>query len=273
VGKRVAEASLNDLRHFGNEVRVARQGKRISQKALGNSAGGYSISYVSKVEAGAILCSERFAQGCDVVFNTNGVFARLREKITERSDPSWFRPYLQLEGEARTILDYSMTLVMGLLQTEGYATAIYRAQNPLMTPEEIKKNVDSRLGRRKVLSRERPPLLWTVLHENCLSTKVGNDGVMADQLTHLLGEAQSPSINVQVLPGGVLPPAWASFTLLTFEDKSSMVYSETIMSGQMTDEMESVAAARDIYDRLRAEALPEAQSLALIGKYLEEYTR
>jgi hypothetical protein len=240
---------------------------------LGRSAGKYSESYVSKVEAGAMLCSEKFAKGCDLVFASNGLFERMRERIIKRGHPSWFRPYARLEDEAVAILDYSASLVMGLLQTAEYAEAVFRAQNPRLTAEEIESKVASRIRRRDVMSREKPPLLWVVLHESCLRTKVGSDRVMGDQLKHVLTAARSPHVTVQVLPFSTTPPAVDSFTLLTFADRSTMVYVDTIMSGQMTNDLQSVSHVDDVYDRLRAEALPRAESIALISEYVEGYTR
>ncbi|MGP3971114.1 helix-turn-helix domain-containing protein [Streptomyces sp. 6N223] len=264
---------LNDLEHFGIEVREARKGRKITQKQLGRSAGKYSESYVSKVEAGALLCSEKLASGCDLVFASNGLFERLRERIVKRGHPSWFRPYAKLEEEAVSILDYSASLIMGLLQTREYAEAVFRAQNPRWTSEAIEAKAPSRLKRRDVLAREKPRLLWVVLHESCLRTQVGSARVMEDQLKHVLKEAQSPGVTIQVLPFGTTPPAVDSFTLLTFADRSTMVYADTIMQGQMTDELGSVTHVDEIHDRLRAEALPRAESLALIGTYMEGFTR
>ncbi|MEO3753362.1 helix-turn-helix transcriptional regulator [Streptomyces sp. B6B3] len=269
----MSEENLNDLAHFGVEVREARKGRKLTQRQLGRSAGKYTESYVSKVEAGAILCSERFACGCDLVFTTNGLFARMRERIVKRGDPSWFRPYARMEREAVSILDYSAGLIMGLLQTAEYAEAVFRAQNPRLSDEEVSVRVASRLRRREVMSREVPPLLWVILHESCLRTRVGGDEVMAEQLRHLLAEVQSPHVTVQVLRFGATPPAADSFTLLRFKDRSTMAYADTLMSGQMTDEIGSVTMADEVYDRLRAEALPPAESLALIGEYVEGYTR
>jgi transcriptional regulator with XRE-family HTH domain len=262
---------LNDLAHFGVEVREARKGRKITQKQLGRSAGKYSESYVSKVEAGALMCSEKFASGCDLVFDSNGLFERLRDRIIKRGHPSWFRPYARLEEEAVSILDYSASLIMGLLQTAEYAEAVFRAQNARMSRDEIDAKVASRLQRREVMARENPPLLWVVLHESCLRTRVGSDRVMSEQLKHVLSEAESPHITVQVLPFSATPPAADSLTLLTFADRSTMAYADTLMYGQMTDELEVVTLVDEVYDRLRAESLPPAESIALISEYLESY--
>jgi hypothetical protein len=207
------------------------------------------------------------------VFDTNGIFERLRERIARRGTPSWYRPYLKLEGEAVAILDYSAGFVMGLLQTPEYAAAVFRTAHPEYSPETVEKKVAERLRRREVLTREKKPAsFWLVLHEASLRTQVGDARIMRDQLAHILKEVENRHVTVQVLPFDTTPPVEGSFTLLTLADQSTLFYSEAVLSGQMTDNEATVARAREIYDRLRAEALPTAQSLALVRSYLEGYT-
>jgi uncharacterized protein DUF5753 len=74
-----------------------------------------------------------------------------------------------------------------------------------------------------------------------------------------------------VLPFSAAPPAADSLTLLTFADRSTMAYADTLMYGQMTDELEVVTLVDEVSDRLRAECLPPAESIALISEYLESY--
>lgn len=263
---------LNDLEHFGNEVREARKSRKLTQKQVGTGAGGYSESYVSKVEAGAILCSEKFACGCDLVFGMNGMFERLRERITKRDHPSWFAPYAGMEREARVVLHYSASLIMGLLQTKAYAEAVTHTQHPEWSHEKVEARVAARLRRREILARANPPKLWVVLHETCLRMRIGGDDVMTGQLRSLLADAQAPRITIQVLPFTTTPPVTENYTLLTLADKSVIAYADTPLSGQVTDDAEEVAGLDGLYDLLRAEALPPAESAALISTYLERYT-
>jgi transcriptional regulator with XRE-family HTH domain len=272
VEEQAPQQVLNDLQHFGNEVREARQGKGLTQKQLGKGAGNYSESYVSKVEAGALLCSEKFANGCDLVLGSSGIFARLRERITKRDHPAWFQPRADLEREARSILEYSANLIPGLLQTAEYAEALTRAQHPEMSEEQLAARVNARGRRREILTWVRPPKLWVVLHETTLLTRIGGDQLMTDQLTGVLADARAPRITVQVLPFARTPPVTEAFTLLAFSDRSAIAYADTAMSGQVTDEAEAVTRLDGIYDRLRAEALPPAESAALISTYLERYS-
>lgn len=103
---------------------------------------------------------------------------------------------------------------------------------------------------------------------------VGGPEVIAAQLAHLLKEAESPHITLQVLPFAVgVPPAAESFTLLTFDEGPNVAYADTVMAGQLIDSPEAVANATATYDRLRAAVLPPGQSLSTIRSVMEEYTR
>ncbi|MCT2591058.1 helix-turn-helix transcriptional regulator [Streptomyces sp. N2-109] len=256
---------------FGCEVRAWRLHVELSQRELGDKA-NYGQQYVAKVEAGERLASPEFATACDRVFGTPGVFARLRRRASQWGYPDWFVPYLQMERSATGILDYSASLVMGLLQTEDYARAVFRATHPRASAEEIDAKVGRRLKRREVLEGDTPPLLWCVLNETCLRTAVGGNAVMCQQLGHLLAQSESPHITLQVLPFGMgAPPSAESFTVLTFDEGPSVAYADTLIAGQLIDSVTAVADATATYDWLRAVAMHPDESLAMIRRVMEDY--
>ncbi|WP_431774972.1 helix-turn-helix domain-containing protein [Streptomyces cucumeris] len=258
---------------LGAEVRTWRLQAELSQRELGLKA-NYGQQYVAKVEAGERLASPEFADACDQIFATPGTFARLRQRASQHGYPDWFVPYVQLERQATGISNYSATLVMGMLQTPEYAREVFQAVHPRERASEIDAMVEGRLRRREVMEKDSPPLLWCVLNEACLRTVVGGAVVMAAQLAHLLKEAESPHITLQVLPFAVgAPPAAESFTLLTFDEEPNIAYADTATAGQLIDSPEAVASATATYDRLRAAALHPDGSLSMIRRVMEEYAR
>ncbi|WP_030812584.1 helix-turn-helix domain-containing protein [Streptomyces sp. NRRL S-337] len=265
---------LNPLQRFGRDVRQVRLARKLTQKHLANAT-GYTNGYVSKVESGTLLPrpSMKFAKGCDTVFGTGELFAGLLQRIEEGDHPSWFVPYAHLEGKASRILDYSTNVVKGLLQTEGYARAIFRSYFGHEEDEAIEGKVAARLRRREVFERDNPPFLWTIVHEACLRTVVGGAEIMAGQLDYLLRAAASPRIKLQVIPFSAGAPAASTrpFTVLRFTDSRAVLYTETRVGGRMHDSAQTVDAALDDYDLLRAHALSPDQSGALIKTLLEEY--
>ncbi|WP_030415016.1 helix-turn-helix domain-containing protein [Streptomyces sp. NRRL S-1448] len=266
--------NLNPLQRFGRDVRQVRLARKLTQKHLGHSM-GYSEAYVSKVESGTLTPrpSEKFAMGCDVAFGTGELFAGMLRRLDEGDHPSWFVPYLNLERKASRILDYSANLVMGLLQTEDYARSVFQVSNPRATAEGVEGKVAARIGRREVFEQPSPPLLWIILNEAGLRTVVGGASIMAGQLEYLLTSAESPHIKLQVLPFSAGAPAAHAkpFTVLRFTDAPTVLYTETRVGGRMHDSAQTVDAALDDYDLLRAHALSPDQSLTLIKTLLKEY--
>ncbi|MDT0342241.1 helix-turn-helix domain-containing protein [Streptomyces litchfieldiae] len=265
---------IDGYAYFGLEVKEARLHAKLTQKGLADET-HYQPPYISKVENGLLLGSAQFAAACDRVFNTSGFFARMRERINRREHPSWFEPYVKWEAQAESILDYSANLVTGILQTEDYAYAIYRHAHPTSSEQWVKRKVEARLRRREALDRPNPPLLWVILDESCLHRRIGGTQVMREQLGHLLGEAESPQITLQVLPFSTgAAPAAESFILLTFAEDPPLLYEESWSGGHVIDSSAQVAAASAAYDRLRADAMSPDDSRALIKKVmLEEYSR
>ncbi|MCX4910162.1 helix-turn-helix transcriptional regulator [Streptomyces sp. NBC_00878] len=263
---------MNPLRSFGLDVREVRTSHGMSQKGLGHST-GYSESYVSKVEKGAVVPSEKFARGCDLAFNTGNLFTRQLMRLLKGDHPSWFVPYLQLERRASQILDYSNAFVMGMLQTPAYAGAVFRATHPRESSDVIKGRIEARTRRRDVMERDAPPLLWVILHEAVLRAVVGGPEVMQAQLEHLLVDTESPHVTVQVLPFKAgAPAASLPFNVLSQNDGQSVMYSESRGQGHVTDSAAAVAEAQATYDRLRAAALSPEDSVALIREAMEAYT-
>ncbi|WP_406476015.1 helix-turn-helix domain-containing protein [Streptomyces platensis] len=265
---------LNPLQRFGRDIKQVRLARKLTQKQLGKAT-GYSEGYVSKVESGTLLPrpSEKFAKGCDLTFGTGELFAGLLRRIEEGDHPSWFVPYLNLERKASRILDYSTNIVKGLLQTEGYAQAIFEAYFSREEAEVIEGKVTARLRRQEVFELSTPPSLWTIVHEACLRTVVGGAEVMAGQLEYLLTAATSPHIKLQVMPFSAGAPAASTrpFTVLRFTDSRTVLYTETRVGGRMHDSAQTVDAALDDYDLLRAHALSPDRSVALIKTLLKEY--
>ncbi|WP_411140386.1 helix-turn-helix domain-containing protein [Streptomyces sp. x-80] len=261
---------LNPLQRFGLDVKRVRLGRKLTQKQLGKAT-GYSDAYVSMVESGKVMASAKFASGCDLAFGTNGLFAGMLRRIDEGDHPSWFVPYLNLERKASRILAYSTNLVTGIVQTDDYARAVFRTSNPRATAEGIEDKVAARLRRRAVFDLD--TLLWVILHEACLRTVVGGAEVMAGQLDYLLTVAASPDVELQVMPFSAGVPATSTlpFTVLRFPESPTVLYTETRVGGRMHDSAQTVDAAVDDYDLLRAHALSPDRSLALITTLLKEY--
>ncbi|GLF99355.1 helix-turn-helix domain-containing protein [Streptomyces yaizuensis] len=263
---------LTPVEIFGVDVREMRLARRMSVRGLG-AAVGYSGAYVSKVERATIVPSAKFAEGCDRAFGTGAMMARQRQSAVEGDHPTWFVPYLQHERKASRIFTYSTLYVMGMLQTPEYARALYRRGPSRFSSSTIDAKVLERASRREVLDRTdpAPPVLWVVLHEASLRVVMGGPQIMERQLKRLLEDAERPNVTLQFMPFGCPPATDAPFTLLAFDDAPTVLHAEGPQGGRPQDTPKITSAAIDTYDRLRAEALGQSESLTRIRKILEEY--
>ncbi|GAA2934668.1 helix-turn-helix transcriptional regulator [Streptomyces thioluteus] len=255
---------------FGREIRYAREARGWTQEMLASKL-WVQQPYVSKVERGQQLASPQFAEQCDKVFGTPGVYARMRQRAADAGNPVWMIPYLQFERRAVSICDYSPTLVPGILQTPEYAEAVYRAASPNDPVDRIQQRVDDRMRRRELFDGPNPPSLWVVLHEAALWSDMGGPDVMRGQLRHLVSVIEHPLITVQVFPLGDTPARRAPFILLKQQNGAEVLYAESYVQGQVHDAPEVVAEARATYDRLRANALSLPDSLSVIRHLMEAY--
>jgi len=267
-----AQEPANGAVYFGEETKALREALRLSQEQFADKL-HYRQAQVSKVENGAVLASEAFADAMDRVAGTPGVYARLRAKLSKQGHPEWFVPYITLEESASGITDYSCTFLMGLLQTPEYARAVIRAAFPRETADQIERRVELRIRRQVVIERDAPPLLWVVIHEAVLRACVGGRDVMIGQLEHLIAQMASPHVTVQVLPYRAgAAPSHLPFTLLSLNDTPHAVYTETpTHGGQVDDSPNVVTTAVGMFDRLRMAALSEEESLTLIRKIMEDH--
>ncbi|WP_019546092.1 Scr1 family TA system antitoxin-like transcriptional regulator [Streptomyces sulphureus] len=261
-------------RTFGQDVQRMREARGVSQEGLARAV-GYSRTYVSKVESGTIMPSTRFAEGCDKVFNTGGLFATQLLRITEGQHVSWFAPYVDTEREASAVHDYSIAFIMGMLQTTEYARAVFERGPLLLSAEEIEARVAKRVQRREILQREEPARVWVVLHEACLRARIGSPWTMVEQLDHIRAELKRhPTLTVQVLPYESAAGATnIPFTVFENFESPPVVYVEGPQGARPYGADAVVSNAWQSLESLRACALGPHDSDLYIGTVRDEHAR
>ena len=198
---RVLDPGSSLLAFFGAELRRRRSAAGMSQEQLGHAV-NYSAALVGRVEVGERVPGPDFARRCDEVLDSGGLFAHLRESMNSdvHAYPTWFREFVEREREAASIREFNALAVPGLLQTEEYARALFRACKPADSDEEIGQHVAARLERQAILDRPKPPMLWAVVDEGVLRRPVGGPETFCRQLTHLARVGKRPGIVFQVMP-------------------------------------------------------------------------
>ncbi|WP_030387335.1 helix-turn-helix domain-containing protein [Streptomyces sp. NRRL S-241] len=257
---------------LGAELRVARERAGMSQAELGERL-FVSGSFIGQLEAGTRRMHLEFARQIDEILDTDGFFVRNCEAAAESKYPDHFAEAAEAEARATAIREYAPVIVPGLIQTEAYARAVFRAYQPTATDDVIEELVTNRLARAALLSDPTTPLLWCVLDEGVLRRTVGGPAVMAEALRHVAALVRSHRIIVQVLPfdAGAHSSTGGSIKLMAFDDAPPLAYVEGSETGLLFDDPATVTRHALTYDLLTADALSRRDSLALIESVAEDY--
>ncbi len=189
--------------------------------------------------------------------------------------PSGLSTYVGMEAGAGRLLTFTLTLIEGLLQTEGYARALIQAGRPTDPPETIERLVQLRMQRQKVLTESHGLELITVMDEAALRRPVGGPVTMRSQLVHVLETCQAlPNVTVQVIPlgKGAYVAQHGMFTLIEPRDPAdkSVAYVDSMGGNLYMQRPDQIARFRAMFGRLQAIALDPHESLDLIRTAAEE---
>jgi transcriptional regulator with XRE-family HTH domain len=271
------ESSRTPRQVFGAMLRYYRERAGLSRTELASQI-SKSVSLIQAIELGQRVATAEVTDDLEHALTADGALSRLREEIGDglgyQPYPSWFEDWVASERQAKRLRSFEPMLVPGLLQTEEYARAIFRARFG-MTDDEIDEKVAARLKRQEVLAREQPPALWVIVDEAVLRRPVGGRHVMRDQVGHLAAVSRRPNVSIQVISSTVGAHRGLSagaFIVADFEDAASVGYQETACQGQFVDRREDIETLADCWDTLVREALPWAASQALLEEAAKSWT-
>lgn len=265
---------------LGQELRRLRETAKI-RPAVAAAEIEVSAATLSKIENGKQQIKPLYVKLLALMF---GVPDDERRALLELADeanqpewyvalashvPLWFRQYLGYEAAATELRTYGVELIGGLLQTEEYARAVGRANQPDASGRDLDSYVALRRGRQARLDGDDPPALHTVVNEAALRREVGGREVMRAQLAHLVEVASLPNVTVQVLPfsAGAHPAMTAPFTLLGFDvAEMATVYLENGRGAVYLDGQADRDRYGWMFDRLTALALPSEESLSWLSR-------
>lgn len=260
------------LVYFGKELRLHREPAGLTQTELADRL-GWGNGLISKIERAERVPQPDFCAALDTFFDAAGHFTRLGEEVRERSVTAGsFAEYLRREPEASMIMTYEPYLVPGLLQTEAYARSVFEATRPTFRPEQIQARLAARLTRQQLLERDDHPYLWVVLGEAVLHGSAGSRRVMAEQLDHLVRMAAQPHMTIQVLPfsAGIGPAMGQNLLIAEFPRGMPVFHIDAVVSIDGDGSHDAMAKCRSRFDHLRALALPDEASSAMIAARSEE---
>ncbi|RKN46371.1 helix-turn-helix domain-containing protein [Micromonospora endolithica] len=255
------------------QLRRLRLNAELSQEEFGKLV-HYSGSQVSAVELGQRPLDRLFLARADEVLGTGGLLMSLLKLAERDGQPSWLRPWLDAERDARQLRCYHPTLIPGLLQTEHYARAVIRADD-MLGDDEVEKRLAVRMDRQSVLARPDPPKFVAVVEEAVLRrADEGFRGILTQQIAHLIEWSERPHVSVHVIPVdssghvGLAGP----FTLARGGDGGWVGHLESQLSGTTIDRDEEVAILLARWESVRSEALPQGQSARLMKEVVSSWS-
>jgi transcriptional regulator with XRE-family HTH domain len=257
---------------YGEELRLRRIAAGLTQEQLSETV-VCSPTLVSHWEAGRRLPKPDDARRIDQALGTDGFFERWLEDLESQFYAPRFAAARELEQHASLIQLFALTLVPGLLQTPGYARAVFAAYHPTYTDEELDREVVIRTNRAKILEGPSAPVIWTLLDEAVLRRPVGGPQAMAEQLYKIADMAEARRIRLHVLPYGVgaHPLMTSLLTLMSFNDSAPVAYVDAFETGRLIDDPPLVSACQTAYALGLSDALSQQDSLALVRAAAEEH--
>ncbi|MFJ8477395.1 helix-turn-helix domain-containing protein [Kitasatospora sp. NPDC094011] len=269
-----SEVTASSARMFGEELRFYRELAGYTQEQMAKLL-HCTRPNITRYESGQRRMPPELLELAETVLGTGGTLKRLWERVdwnAQIEHPDWFQAHADTEAEAVGLQAFQANYIHGLLQCRDYARAMFEAGGTDDCPEVIEERVVARLARQERFLAEGGPQLVVLLDESAIRSVVGGPKVMVRQMQHLLRVAQRGNIVVQVVPFTARATIInLSMVLLEMPDGRHTVYSESLDMGNPSDDPAVVSGHRRRYDRLRADALTAAESLALIAEALEGF--
>lgn len=259
----------NDRSMFADELKAmrAKRGWTLDEVAARIHFGRTTVV---NMESGNRAPTPQQAKILDEVFETSGTFARIERRIRGIPFSAGFRPFSPHEAAARSIRTYEHSLVPGLFQTREYAQAISEV-HPGADEDSVKEQVDARMERQVILTRDDPPLIIALLSERVLHEDIAEPAVMAVQMERLAKLARMPRIIIQIIPSQAHSGLRGAFVLAETPEPPVIVYLETAMGGQVVESPEAAEEMTLLFETLRAKALTSSASLAKIEEWAQRW--
>ncbi|MFZ4143763.1 helix-turn-helix domain-containing protein [Streptomyces griseoincarnatus] len=230
----------------------------VSEERLRRLAAHYACADTALIDALTVMASDR----------VRGWWEEYRGRL-----PTAFLDLSELEHHATFRWDVDFLHVPGLLQTEGYARALFSRRIPELPEEELGLRVRHRMQRGVIIEGARPAPYRAVVHEAALRIKVGGREAMRGQLARILELSEAEHVTVRVIP----------FELEEFADvTAAMVYAggavprlDTVLRDgpdgvALVDTEARLAVFRTLFHRVEAVSLDPLRSRDFIHGLAKE---
>ncbi|MGW6487381.1 helix-turn-helix domain-containing protein [Streptomyces sp. NPDC055056] len=259
----------DSLRTFGAVVQALREHAGLSRVDFGARV-QFSKHTVESVELGRRMPDESFVERAEEALGNTGALRKAAGHLTrgEAGLAAWFRRWARLEKVAVSLCTYECRLVPGLLQSEGYARAVFEGTIPVVTDEALETLLAVRMERQRMLY-ERPTVPFSfIVEEHVFRRRFGNVEQMRTMLDHVLEHSASRNVTLQIVPleAGLHACLDGPVQLLETPERRRLAYSEGQQNGRLITDPKEVSLLYQRYDRLRSQALNPEDSRGLLER-------
>ncbi|MCI2420731.1 helix-turn-helix transcriptional regulator [Saccharopolyspora sp. K220] len=261
-------------RALGSALRQARQDRDLTVRAFAAQL-GRDPGVLSRWETGERTPKpEQVAQ----ILTSLGVNGERYEEIVDlaygANDSNWvattlpaqrqqLAAFIDFEQNATKIIEVSPLLIPGLLQTNDYIrTVMTEASVPA---GELATRIAVRIGRRDVITRDKPARFVALVGEAALRQLLGDREAMIKQLRYILEVARRPNIDLRVFrfDTGWHPALEGPFHLIE-TGEGTVVHLENRKSALFLHEDSDVRTYRRAAEKVLDVAMSQAESAKLI---------
>lgn len=191
--------------------------------------------------------------------------AGLKRVVLNRGGSEFQDRLARIEAASEHIRTFAPTVVPGLLQTEGYARAVFGTGT--LTTAEIDTAVTHRMQRQRLLGGDghRFTLLTTA---GALGWCAGSAAVMAEQ-TDRLARPQPPNVRLGIIPWGTPATVFPMHTWDMYDQRGvsvGLVHSTALLTAP-----QDVAAYEAMFASLEVMAVYGDQARELFRRIADEY--
>lgn len=260
-------------RTFGRQLRHHRNQLSLRQVDVAREMGVVG-SYYSAWETGTRHVDEKYVNKLDEVLKAAGRIAEEWGKLQRQTqNPLRFAELPDLEAAVTQLREFQPLVVPGLVQTPGYARAIFEDTFPGITKASADRLVEARMERQEILDREPRPLILMVITEAVLHQRVGGcgNGLLHEQRRRLLREAEAGRVRLQIVPHDT-PHHYGNggaFRLYTFADEPPVASAEYMTGEVIINDTDRYQECVTNFGLLQGEAYPEARSRQLIRELVD----
>ncbi|WP_405699247.1 helix-turn-helix domain-containing protein [Streptomyces sp. NBC_01383] len=259
----------DSLRTFGAVVQALREHAGLSRAELADRV-RYSKHTVESVELGRRMPDEAFVERAEVALGNTGAIRKAARHLSrgEAGLAAWFRKWARLEREAVSLCTYECRLVPGLLQSEGYARAVFDGTIPLRTDEELETRLTARMERQAMM-RQRPTMPFSfIVEEHVFRRRFGDAAAMREMFDHVLERSAPRNVTLQVVPleMGLHSCLDGPLRILETPEGRRLGYSEGQENGRLISAPKEMSLLCHRYETLRSQALNPKESRALLER-------